>query len=236
MNDIFMYSLREHPEQTFSTDLKKKLDERNLNQAATSSLGRRRLTFGFSFVLVLAVISMALAVPSVRARLQDLIIQIGGQSFLISNEHPLISEAATIQPIVNPIEQITENGVILPAYVPEGFVVEQDQYLSYQVDDAPEGQGDWVEVVWIGPEQNKIVMIVADSETVLAVGTEALEEVTLKGIYPAALFRGGWDNDLHAWNSNIPVSTLAFMKDGKSIRLTGSDSQSLILMAESLYP
>lgn len=236
MNDNFMYSLRQHPDKNFSAQLKNRLDERTLKQAPKPAIRRAGLAFGFSMVLVIAAISMVLAVPSVRAKLQDLVINIGGQGFLVSNEHPLTYQATTVQPVAIPIEQAAENGVILPTYIPEGFSLEQDQYLFYHVEDSPEGKGDWAEVTWVGPDYEKIAMIVSDSENIKVVGTESLEEISLKGIYPAGLYKGGWDNDSFAWNPTIPFYSLVFVKDGKSISFIGPDPQKLILMAESLYP
>lgn len=236
MNDNFMYSLRQHPNKNFSTHLKNRLEELNQRQAPKPGLRRARLAFGFSMVLVLVVISMVLAVPSARAKLQDLVITIGGQGFLISKEHPLTDQETTIQPVAIPIEQAAENGVILPAYIPEGFGVEQDQYLFYHVEDSSEGKGDWAEVTWVNPGNGNIAMIVSDSASIMVVGTETLEEISLNGMYAAGLYKGGWNNDSFAWDPTIPFYSLVFVKDGKSISFRGPDPQQLILMAESLYP
>jgi hypothetical protein len=176
MNDNFMYSLRQHPDNNFSSQLKNKLDERSRDQAPSIALNKTRLALGFATVLFLALITMVLAVPSVRAKLQDQVIQIGGQGFLVSSEHPLDQQATTVQPVSIPIDQAPENGVILPTYIPEGFILDQDQYLFYQVELAPDGQGDWVEVTWVNPGNEKITMVVTDSTSMLLVGTEQLEE------------------------------------------------------------
>ena len=235
MNDNFMYSLRQHPDNNFSSQLKNKLDERSRDQAPSIALNKTRLAFGFATVLFLALITMVLAVPSVRAKLQDLVIQIGGQGFLVSSEHPLDQQATTVQPVSIPIDQAPENGVILPTYIPECFILDQDQYLFYQVELAPDGQGDWVEVTWVNPGNEKITMVVTDSTSMLLVGTEQLEEISLNGTYPAGLYKGGWNNDIDSWDPTIPFYSLVFVKDGQSIRFTGLDPQKLTLMAESLY-
>ena len=43
-------------------------------------------------------------------------------------------------------------------------------------------------------------------------------------MYPAGLYKGGWDND-SLLESTIPFYSLVFVKDGKSISFRGPDPQ-----------
>lgn len=236
MNDNFMYSLRQYPDKNFSANLKTRLDEQNPDLAPRAALTRTRLSLGFLMVLVLVIATMVVAVPGVRAKLQDLIIYIGDQRFLVNSEYPHADgNETTIQPVFIPIDQAAENGVILPGYIPEGYILEKNRYEFYETADLSEGQGNWATVKWVGPE-DVIRMDVFDGDNGILVGTEALEEVSLKGMYPAAIIKGGWHYDTRTWDPTYPYYSLSFSKDGQVILFHGIDPQTLILMAESLYP
>jgi len=236
MKDDFMYSLRQEPEQTFSASLKKRLEESDRQSAVMLASGKARLRFGFSLAMLGLILAILFSVSSVRAKLRDLVIKIGEQGVIVSQEYPKADQTALLKPIAVPISQAAENGVFLPAPLPKVFTLADDHYLFYQAEGNEKVRGDWAEVTWIGPNDEKITMTVMEKEVMVLIGSESLKEILLKGTHTAGLYKGGWNTDTQSWDESIPVYSLVFVKEGQSICFTGSNSEDLILMAELLFP
>lgn len=234
MNDNFMHSLRQEPDPRFAKQLKNRLDASTQKHITTPFFSRPRLALGLTLTVLLVFVSMAFAVPSVRAKLQDLIVKIGEQNFLVSHEYPTADEVTTVLPVSIPLSQAAENGISLPTYSPNGFELADDHYSYYPVKE--EDSFGWSEFIWTDEDGQRIMMVVSDGNPQLLVGTEAIEEVLLNELYPAGLIHGEWDQNGQVWNTSISLFTLSFEKDGRSIQLIGQDPETLILMAESLFP
>ena len=237
MDDKFMYTLRKEPDKRFSQRLKQNLDEIALKPAkAGYTMGHLRLGMILVLALVVGAISLSLAVPGVRAKLQDLFIQIAGQTFMISQEYPGLGEAVTnVRPEKLPLQEAIGKlpfEVKTPSYIPAGFQLEKNVNLYM----GNAGFPDSIEATYAANQRNlqRITLTARQNaeNLAIAIGSEAVEEVMIGSEVTGALFKGGWFSNTAKWE-DMDVWTLTWVQGDTHYMLIGPEAQQLIDMAAS---
>jgi hypothetical protein len=130
--------------------------------------------------------------------------------------------------------------ISLPSYVPEGYVLDQDQ-LTVMV--SPDYPFQYVRVRWKKEKEQGVGYLFLSVEhhaqeeggKSLIIGLDSLEEVTING-QTAALVRGIWNSQTQEWDQPDFIM-LRWSKDGLVYDLHGlytGSLDTLIRMAESI--
>jgi hypothetical protein len=245
MKDKYLHTFRRQPGHEFTNDLFRQIEALPLIKAAPPTQARfapsrgRRLNWAVA-ILVAAVLFMA-AVPGVRARFEDIIKQVGGLTFLITEDYPGAGQTPRIVPddIITLEEARTrlDFEFSLPDYVPEGLTLQDD------INDSNIGIG--IRLTWLDENQRGRILLLsieeANPDVNFIVGPDSLTEVMVNG-QTASLIRGGWYVDTQSWQDD-GSRMLRWDLDGIEYTLqTGNEEwggisdEELIKIAESISP
>ncbi len=247
MNDEFLIHYRRTPRRAFADDLYARLtrDRRpGMVNLLVATPGRRFATGLIALCLVAS--TVLLAAPGARAAVGQFIRTIGGITFDFTTPPP-DSSGATIVPerVVNLAEAraTLPFELHLPAWAPEGFVLQEDQVRILLHTSGTERQT--VSFTWWDPAHRQSIHLTIDVDHPASswgqwlVGSESsVEEVVING-QPAALVRGGWENG--QWGAE-PAITLLWQPAGAEAtymlsawtQFTQLTQEDLIRMAESV--
>jgi hypothetical protein len=244
MDDQFLYQLSEQPDAQFAEELHKKLsryDTVEQSQAPKVSLFRlsRALVWGAALLLILLVAAASL-VP-VRAFIETLIAQIGGQSFELTEDYPgdnYPGEEVTIEPqhlayaealAVFPYE------LKVPTNLPAGYALQEQDVYVY-VGEQAGSFANTIELQWRSdPGMQYYFLRITDMDYASVseiVGPGSVEEILLDEEHPAVLIRGGWDAGRKVWDPAIGLR-LRWQVGELYYELSGPDLEVMKAMALS---
>ena len=247
MNDEFLIQYRRTPHRAFADDLYARLtqERRPAGYARLVFTPARRFAAGLAALCLIAA-PVLLAAPGARATVGQLIRTIGGITFDFTTPPP-DSSGATIIPerVVSLVEAraTLPFELRLPAWAPEGFVLQEDQVRIWLHTPGTERQT--VSFTWLDPTHPQSIHLYIDVDHPasswgewLAGSESSVEEVVING-QPGALVRGGWEDG--QWGAE-PAITLLWQPEGAEatymlvawtqfMQLTQED---LIRMAESV--
>lgn len=262
MNDDFLYSLRKPPRREFSEKLYEKISikERRIPMFSTKNQVVYRMAFVFTALCLAFGLALGFS-PGARAKLIEIVHQIGNMTITETDERPddgepegtwpsetmSLAEARTSLPF----------SFELPAWVPEGYVLNEQDVVVY---DLPTEWGEgskFIEFSWEKAleEQQEVVI---DGETLyhtrsilhlhiewapgseyagnFLVGPGGLEELKVNG-EPAALVRGAWNADTNEWGAE-EMLMLRWQKGDIVYSLSviehGMSVEELVQVAESI--
>ena len=243
MDDKFLFQLHEEPDKEFSLNL-----QRSLFVIPASSSQTRLANFLSAIksmrwvrataILVIGLLVLTTITPA-RALVANLIDQIGGLSFEVTEDYPGddSGEITTINPNLLPLDEALAAfpySIQLPAYMPEGYALNEEQVQIY-VGEASGPFANSIELEWIAENEMHIFLRVSDSTPgsgeIVAPG--ATEEILLDENHPAALIKGGWNADEKTWNDFNHLRIL-WSFDNLTYALSGPDREQLIQIAQSI--
>ena len=214
MNDEFLIQYRRTPHRAFADDLYAQLtqERRPAGYARLVSTPARRFAAGLAALCLIAA-TVLLAAPGARATVGQLIRTIGGITFDFTTPPP-DSSGATIIPerVVSLAEAraMLPFELRLPAWAPDGFVLQEDQVRIWLHTSGTERQT--VSFTWLDPTHPQSIHMYIDIDHPASswgqwlVGSESsVEEVVING-QPGALVRGGWENG--QWQSERNMALL----------------------------
>jgi hypothetical protein len=237
MNDKFLKSYHAQPRQVFVQDLRRRLGLHQEKTERVTTFQLRPIALGA--VTLLLVLTLALVIsPAARAQVQDWVGQVGGVLFTATGDYPGGDEPATIVPSdemsLEEARAILPFTVDLPAWVPEGYVLENTVNIPYFDD----GVGR-VSIRWDAPQKARLGLLIEDrsaEESKWIVGPGSIEEVLVNG-EPAALVRGGWDSDAKQWH-NPEILTLYVQHNDQTYSFSAIEKDisvdDLVRIAESI--
>lgn len=214
MNDEFLIQYRRTPRRVFADELFARLaqDRRPAVYTLFVATPARRFAAGLA-ALCLIITTVLLTAPGARAAVGQLIRTIGGIAFDFSTLPP-DSSGATIIP--ERVVSLAEARVTLPfelrlpAWAPDGFVLQDDQVRIWLHTSGAERQT--VSFTWRDPAHPQSIHLYIDVDHPASswgqwlVGSESsVEEVVING-QPGALVRGGWENG--QWQSERNMTLL----------------------------
>lgn len=237
MNDKFLRRYRIAPRLAFSQDMRKRLEIDEVKTLRVRPILLRPLVLG-AITLLLALTLTLVVSPSARAQVQDWVGQVGGVLFTATGDYPggdgpiktipgnemRLEEARAVLPFT----------VDLPAWIPEGYVLEETISILRLEDDIER-----VFIQWAAPQKALLELQItgrAPEDSHWVVGTGSIEEMLING-EPAALVRGGWNADTKQWEDRGQLQ-LHVAHNGQtyifSTMETDISIDDLIRMAESL--
>lgn len=193
----------------------------------------------WSAVALLVILALLLVVPGARARMVDLVRQVGQVSLIETGDYPGDGEPvdiiATRDMDLQTAQTTLPLEINLPAWVPEEYILEDRVYVTQ----FSEGYTD-VYLNWVKPGERKLTLHISsvtnDQPMSMIIGANSAEEVQVNG-QPAALVRGGWSADSKQWEENGSLS-IYWRLDGETYFLmAGEDDltvEELIRIAESI--
>ena len=242
MTDEFLTRFQAPPREAFSAELFKEL---SLIKSQRPPRPLRWLSLGLAAVCVVSAL-LFISVPSVRASALKVIREIAGLKF---NDDVTVNKSIVVANLVPAnlaeIEREISRTVTVPTFIPEGFMLKGDAYLS---------KGDlwpnqWeVLMVWARGDQKSIqfsmAKIVEGPETMNGVGPAKLEKVKVNG-QPAVFVRGVWVLELDPKTkkpkdqlTKTDMNQLFWSAQGLRYHLLSQDPnlpvEDLIRMAESV--
>jgi hypothetical protein len=245
MNDKKLHTFRRTPDDNYTDTLYQRLVM--LPQAQTAppqpqQNGRSRKTrLAWAFAILIGGILIMAIVPGVRARLEDVVRQIGGLTVLITEDYPGRDDNPRIVPddtvTLEEARDRLDFDFNLPVYVPEGLVLQEDISGS-NIDTS-------IRLSWHDEDQPGRILILrvgkADPDVRWVVGPNSVTEVMVNDI-PATLVHGGWSADTQKWEDN-GSHDLRWQIDGVEYTLSsgneewgGLSEEELIKIAESIGP
>lgn len=246
MNDDFLKQFRQKPSKGFAKDLYARISQSPQGVGAVKArfFAFRPLAIGFIALILVFAATLTFS-PSVRAFVTDILREIGGITFIETDQYPSGDGSAGTVPTelmtLGEAQAQVPYPIQLPAWLPEGSV----RLDLVRVTEFPDFDWALVTIEWeiiepgtigSGLPTFRLAIWPYFGESRRIVGVDAIEEVSINGL-PAALFKGGWDLDLHEWNSDIPVFTLTWRKGGEVYNLDWPSQLSLddlIRVAESI--
>jgi hypothetical protein len=187
MNEEFLTQFQLPPREAFADALKARL---SMIKGKKPTQTLHWIGLGFATICVVFTVLFA-SVPSVRAITLNIVREIAGLNFDDSRSvNPSVVMAHPTPSNLDKISREISRTVHIPAWIPTGFTLQGDPYLS-------KGQSwpyEWeVLMVWVSGSQKAIQLSMAKraegSGTTQNVGPAMMEEVTVKG-EPAAFARG----------------------------------------------
>lgn len=237
MNDKFLKSYRIAPRPAFAQYLRKRLEIDEEKTLRVTPLLLRPVAL--AAIIFLLVLTLTLVVsPAARAQVQDWVGQVGGVLFTATGDYPGGDEPVTIAPnekmSLEDARAILPFTIDLPAWVPEGYMLEETvTFVHFE---------DGVERIffqWRTSKKAHLELEIEDrppEESNWLVGLESIEEVLVNG-EPAALVRGGWHADTKQWD-NPEILHLYVPHKGQTYIFNSMEKdisvEELIRMAESL--
>ncbi len=237
MNDKFLRSYRIAPRPAFAKDMRKRLEIDEEKTLRVRPLLLRPVALGAITLLLVLTLTLAVS-PAVRAQVQDWVGQVGGVFFTATGDYPGGDEPVTIAPSekmgLEDARAIVPFTFDLPAWVPEGYVLEETVTFVHFEDGVER-----IFIQWRAPQKAlmelEIVNLPPEKSNWL-VGLESIEEVKVDG-EPAAFVRGGWNADTKQWENRGQLQ-LHVAHNGQtyifSTMETSISVDDLIRMAESL--
>lgn len=244
MNDKKLHNFRRTPDKAYADKLYYRIEQMPMaaapppqRQAAPSH--KVRLAWAFA-ILIGGILIMAL-VPGVRARLEDVVRQIGGLTVLITEDYPGRDDNPRIVPddtiTLEEARERLDFEFNLPAYVPEGLVL-QEEISGSNIDTS-------IRLSWQDEDQPGLGLMLrvgkADPDVQWVVGPNSVTEVMVNDV-PATLVHGGWNADTQEWEDN-GFRDLRWQIDGVEYTLSsgnvewgGVSDEELIKIAESIAP
>lgn len=237
MEDKFLYQLGEAPDPAFAARLHRKLEQ--IAQAPQQKIFTIR-NVAFALVIIsIAVISLA-SISPVRAFVQAILTDIGGQPFEVTSDYPgdnASGEEVTIYPQIMTLDEalaVFPIPMSLPSSLPQGCTLDEESVRVY----VGESAGFFANTIEIGYSGNcpfwEYMVTDAMSEGEI-VAPDAAEEMPLNDKYTAVLIKGGWDYDQKSWSDN-DMYRLKWKVDGVTYSLTGKDPDQLVDLARSTLP
>lgn len=247
MNDEFLIHYRQTPRRAFADDLLARLTRERRPGRVTLlvSTPARRFATGL-IALCLVAATVLLAAPGARAAVGQLIRTIGGIAFDFTTPPPDSRGAAIIPERVVSLAEARATlpfELRLPAWAPDGFVLQEDQVRIWLHPSGAERQT--VSFTWLDPAHPQSIHMYIDIDHPAStwgqwlVGSESsVEEVVING-RPGALVRGGWENGqwqsernmMLLWQPQGPEATYMLSAATQFTQVTRED---LIRMAESV--
>lgn len=201
MNDRFLRRYRIAPRLAFSQDMRKRLEIDEEKTLRVRPLLLRPVALGVITLLMALTLTLVVS-PSARAQVQDWVGQVGGVLFTTTGDYPGGDEPVTIAPSgTMPLEEaraILPFTIDLPAWVPEGYVLEETVTFVHFEDGVER-----IFVQWRAPQKALLELEIVNlppEKSNWLVGPESIEEVQVDG-EPAALVRGGWNADTKQWEN-----------------------------------
>jgi hypothetical protein len=237
MNDKFLRNYRITPRAAFSHDLRKRLEIHEGKTLRERNFRIHPIALGTIAFLLVFVITLVVS-PAARAQVQEWVGMIGGVLFTATGDYPGGDGPVTIvssnEMSLDEARAVLPFTVDLPAWVPEGYVLEETVSIPRFLD----GKGR-VFIHWDATQKPLLELEIEDhspEESNWVVGEGSIEEVLVDG-EPAALVRGGWNADAKQWEDrgqiHLYVShkglTYIFSTIGNEISI-----DELIRIAESL--
>lgn len=247
MNDEFLTQYRRTPRRTFADDLFVRLTQERRPAMVTLFVSTPARRFAAGLVaLVLIAATVLLAAPGARAAVGQLIRTIGGITFEYTTPPPDSSGATIIRERVVSLAEARATlpfELRLPAWAPDGFVLQEDQVRIWLHTSGTERQT--VSFTWLDPTHPRRAAISMNIDHPVSswgkwlVGAESsVEEVAING-QTGALVRGGWENRqwrpepgmMLLWQPEGAEATYMLFATTQFTQLTQED---LIRMAESV--
>ncbi|MBN2148343.1 MAG: hypothetical protein JW726_13220 [Anaerolineales bacterium] len=244
MDDKFLSQLRELPDAEFANCLYQRLDQNQprpdprRGMALLGSTPRARV-IRLAAVFVICLLAL-MAFSPVRAFVANLIIEVAGQSFELSDNYPgdddPSAEEYTIYPQIMSLDEALAAfpyAVKLPTNIPAVYSLHENSVRVYVGEEA-EAFADTIEIEWGRSDNSLITLSISDhqwSEGEI-VAPDSLEEIQLDENHAAVLIRGGWDYDHKVWNENIALR-LRWSVGDLTYDLMGVDREQLIEIAFS---
>lgn len=235
MNDKFLRSYRIVPRPAFAHDLRMRLENHEEKTLRIRALRPRPIELGVITLLLVFTLTLAVS-PAVRAQVQEWVGVVGGVFFTSTSDYPGGDSPVTI---VSSDEMSLEDAstilpftVDLPAWVPEGYVLEETVSIPHFED----GVGR-VFIHWNAPQKPRLELEIEDTENPnWVVGPGSIEKVLING-ESTALVRGSWNFDTKQWD-NPEILHLYVPHKGQTYILStvGKDISvdELVRIAESL--
>jgi hypothetical protein len=243
MKDKRLHTFRSTPDPEYTDALYQRLTMLPQTDTAPEAQpvnGRsRKIRLSWAIATLLLMFALMAMVPAVRARLEDVVKQIGGLSFLITEDYPLAGQTPRIVPddIITLEEARTslDFEFSLPEYLPDGLTLQEDINAS--------NIGRGIRLTYTDENQNGRILLLsvepADSDVNLIVGPDSVIEVMVND-HPATIISGGWDVDSQSWEDN-GSHMLRWELDGIEYTLStgnekwgGLSNEELIRVAESI--
>ena len=237
MNDKFLRSYRIAPRLAFAQDMRKRLKIDEEKTLRVRPLLLRPVAIGAITLLLVLTLTLVVS-PAARAQVQDWVGQVGGVLFTATGDYPGGDEPVTIAPSekmsLEDANAILPFTIDLPAWVPEGYVLEETVTFVHFEDGVER-----IFIQWRAPQKALLELEIENlppEESKWLVGLESIEEVLVDG-EPAALVRGGWHADTKQWE-NPEILHLYIPHKGQTYIFSSMEKDipvdELIRMAESL--
>jgi hypothetical protein len=237
MNDKFLRSYRIAPRLAFAQDMRKRLEIDREKTLRVRTLLLRPVALGAITLLLVLTLTLVVS-PAARAQVQDWVGQVGGVLFTATGDYPGGDEPVTIAPSekmsLEDASAILPFTIDLPAWVPEGYVLEETVTFVHFEDGVER-----IFIQWRAPQKALLELEIEKlppEESKWLVGLESIEEVLVDG-EPAALVRGGWHADTKQWE-NPEILHLYIPHKGQTYIFSSMEKDipvdELIRMAESL--
>lgn len=244
MKDKTLHTFRRTPDDTYTENLLERL-ERIPETAATQPTQPahpRRLRLDWVLASLLLMFLVMAVSPVVRARIEDVVKQIGGLNLLITEEYPGgLETARVVEPDIISLEEArtrVEFEFYLPDFLPDGLTLQEDQIIASNIEDN----------LWLTWEdeaqpgrQLHLQIQTTIPNTRFVVGPDSAAEVMVNE-KPAILIRGGWDQGTESWQDD-GLRILRWELNGVTYSLqTGNEEwggltqEELIQVAESIQP
>jgi hypothetical protein len=237
MNDKFLRNYRIAPRLAFAQDMRKRLEIDEEKTLRVRTLLLRPVALGAITLLLVLTITLVVS-PTARAQVQDWVGQVGGVLFTATGDYPGGDEPVTIAPSekmsLEDARAILPFTIDLPAWVPEGYVLEETVTFVHFEDGVER-----IFIQWRAPQKALLELEIENlppEESKWFVGLESIEEVLVDG-EPAAMVRGGWHADTKQWE-NPEILHLYIPHKGQTYIFSSMEKDisvdELIRMAESL--
>ena len=237
MNDKFLKDYRTLPRPEFIQNMRRRFDIRE-----ETAMHEQRLRFspvGLVTVALLLVLVLVLTIsPAARAQVEDWVGVVGGVLFTATGDYPgndgvPVSIVPSDEMTLEEARKVLPFAIDLPAYVPEGFVLEETVRIPHFED----GIGR-IDIQWRAPYKGLSLHIEDRSpeEANWLVAPGSMEEVFVDGA-SAALVRGGWYENTKQWENKGHLQLFVSHNGQTYLFSTNEDNipvEELIHIAESL--
>lgn len=245
MNNKFLTQFRQEPDPVFGNKLWGKLQQVAPETAVSPQSVRQRRSYRLAVAAVVFIfLVLASFSPAVRAQIDVILRQIGGQQFKETAVYPgATDEEVTIvesEILVGAEAQLLEDArrrlglnFNLPTALPDRFtMVDKVVYDELMGPSAmfrwEDSQSYYMLVLYVGRANPEINWVVAPG---------SLEEVQING-HPAALITGGWNADTHEWDDAEGAKELRWTQNGITYSFTMFGNilteEAFIAIAESI--
>jgi hypothetical protein len=241
MNDDFLTNFRKPPPREFAAALYERINA-PMNTRRTFAL--RKVTFAAA--LCVALLAAVVFSPAARAAVATLVRQIGGITYVGSEETTSRPTSGSGEEYIVPEEtlSLTEAQAKvpfefhLPEWTPEGYTMVSTVRVAYFPYIPTNTTTPLVYITWVKQhkaEGNIPIELVVGPAVQWLVDLDHLQEVQING-QPAGLTTGGWDADSGEWETAQHDLTLMWTLGDIMYQLhsPGATAEELIRMAESI--